>query len=746
MTTSFAAFLRLLLVGWVVAGWARGAERLDFVGTVEDPEGKPVPGATVFLHAARPRKGPAYQCPSCYPDCGKYGRTGADGRFRIESVDGALLFRVVVVADGYEPGFFKDVDAARGPWRGVLSRSRQPVPSEHLVRGRVVDSRGDPVAFAIVEVQTYTQGSLVTGGVPAGADAVAVTDEAGWFELRMPPPVTSVSLRIEAQARAPLVVENVAPGGTEKKFVLTEGVSITGRVVRNGRPVPDVLVGAMSADRTYRTQAGGHEVATGSDGRFLLVNLAPNLEYHVYGRLSSLTNLGVLPIRRGNPGGDGAVWDLGDWQIQPGNRLAGRVRLSDGKSIPAQTLLVIDREDAWDTLAIELPSDGRFEIPNLPPDEPLSVRVALDGYHLARSNGSLDWLNPWRLIGRLPEDKRDLTILLELGDRKAASADPDLYQDLQDARPAHLPLCGAERALLLPVGWEIEGTVRDADTGEPIADFEVLPATALTLRGEDLAWHRRRLVQGRNGHYRVGLPPATTRAVVEVRAPGYLPARSPVLHKGRARWDCELRKGRRPAGVVLDDRARPVKGAVVWCLAPGDRGMVSWEELTLRVGAGVSRAVTDEQGRFELEPRNGDWCLIVLDEAGFACVDRADAGSNVVVRLRPWARVQGRVVGPADYEGAVFVWIRRTGTWERLENGGFGAPLIVPDRSGRFEMKRFPPGPAIVQVSIPTKLPNPPMEILEQVFQRRLDLPPGAVVDLGEMRWEMPNSHQTHDR
>jgi len=108
--------------------------------------------------------------------------------------------------------------------------------------------------------------------------------------------------------------------------------------------------------------------------------------------------------------------------------------------------------------------------------------------------------------------------------------------------------------------------------------------------------------------------------------------------------------------------------------------------------------------------------------------------------------VRGRMVGPADYDGAIFVRIRRTGTWERLENAGFGAPLIVPDRSGRFEVKRFPPGPAIVQVCIPTKLPNSSMEILEQVFQRRLDLPPGAEVDLGEMRWEMPDSHKTHDR
>lgn len=746
MTTSFTAFLRLLLVGWVVAGWVRGAERLDFLGTVEDSEGRPVSGATVFLYTARPKKGPAYLCPSCYPDCGRHARTDAEGRFRIGSVDAALLFRVVAVAEGYEPEFFKDVDAAKGPWRGVLLRRRTPAPVSHLVRGRVVEPGGEPVAFAVVEVRTFSLGSLVTGRVPEGADAVAVTGPDGRFELRAPPPVTSLEIRIEAPAHAPLVVEELVPGGPEQEFVLAEGASITGRVVREGRPVPDVVVGAVSADRRYQTQTGGHEVATGPDGRFLLVNLAPNLEYHVYGRLFSLTNLGVLPIRRGNPGGDGAVWDLGDWTVQPGNRLAGRVQLSDGKPIPAQAVLVIDREDAWDTLAIELPPDGRFEIPNLPPDEPLSVRVALDGYHLARSHGSLDALNPWRLVGRLPEDKLDLSLLLEPGDRKDDALFPDWGADAWDVPLSELPLCGTERAPPLPVGWEIEGTVCDAETGEPIADFEVLPATALTLRGEDLAWHRRRRVQGREGRYRVGLPPGSARAVLEVRARGYLPERSPVLRKESARWDCRLQKGTGPAGVVLDDRARPVKGAVVWCLAPGDRGMVSWEELTFRVGAGAIRTVTDEQGRFELEPRNGDWCLMVLDEAGFACVDRAEAGSNAVLRLHPWARVQGRVTGPADYEGTVFVWIRRTGTWERLENGGFGAPLIVPDRSGRFEVKRFPPGPALVQVAIRTKRPNSPMEILEPVFQRRLDLPPGAEVDLGEMRWEMPNSHKTHDR
>lgn len=77
------------------------ADRPDLKGRVHADQ-SPVPNALVFIYTAGPRTGTAVVCPSCYPDCGKQTKTDAAGAFEIPSLDPALLFRLLVIAPGYE--------------------------------------------------------------------------------------------------------------------------------------------------------------------------------------------------------------------------------------------------------------------------------------------------------------------------------------------------------------------------------------------------------------------------------------------------------------------------------------------------------------------------------------------------------------------------------------------------------------------------------------------------------------------
>src|SRR5688500_7704730 len=81
------------------------AAALDLAGRVLTRDDKPVPDAHVYVFTALPKTGPNTICPSCYLDCRKSEKVAADGAFTLRGLDGKLKFRLLAVADGYEPAF-----------------------------------------------------------------------------------------------------------------------------------------------------------------------------------------------------------------------------------------------------------------------------------------------------------------------------------------------------------------------------------------------------------------------------------------------------------------------------------------------------------------------------------------------------------------------------------------------------------------------------------------------------------------
>ena len=154
------------------------------VGQVVAEDGQPVADAKAFIYMAGVRTGTSEYCPTCYADCGKKAATGADGGFVIAGLDSTLVFRVLFLADGFEPLVIGSVDPLKGPVTAKLKpRPTLPDDPKRVIRGRVVDGKGLGVAGTTVEVSDRTLPGGVTTSQPKGIDLVAFTGKDGEFAI-----------------------------------------------------------------------------------------------------------------------------------------------------------------------------------------------------------------------------------------------------------------------------------------------------------------------------------------------------------------------------------------------------------------------------------------------------------------------------------------------------------------------------------------------------------------------------------
>ena len=402
------------LFGLVLLLLAAPGDRPDLTGVVASKAGVPVAGAHVLIDEAGVRQGSSPLCPSCYADCGKRVETGADGTFTIRSLDPTLIFRVLVIADGFRPTFVAQVNPATGPIRAALEpMNLDQIPPDRVIRGRVVDPAGRPVPGATVEPQMFRTEER-SGFKPGVFDPMAITDLAGQFALVSRSPIRDVDLLILGRNLAPQIFSKQAPTREPIRFELGVGAEVAGRLLRDGEPVGGVSVGLVQSNRSGRTFRGPTEIGTDGEGRFRFRNVAPGDEYYVYGIMASLGERGAVPAHPIKVGASGTQADVGDLAVESGYRVAGQVLLADGKPIPPATRVTVAREDAWDNGQATLDADGRFALRGVPTG-PVTLSLAVRGYRLSSRNKSLDTMNPFRLKGYIATDTTGLKILLEPG-------------------------------------------------------------------------------------------------------------------------------------------------------------------------------------------------------------------------------------------------------------------------------------------------------------------------------------------
>lgn len=430
----------VVFAGFVlIVGASSGAERPSLAGRVLDDKGAPLPKATVFIYTAAPKTGASLVCPSCYPDCTKKAQTDAGGKFSIPSLDPNLTFRLLVVAGGRQTTFVPKVD----PTNGETSVTLKPLDAAALnsktrITGMVMDENGDPIPGAVLGTEGVQLGDTTHwGGTDSYVDPVAVSDDKGFFLLPCQSGVDKVHAVAEARGVAKRWVE-LRPG-QDHIIRMQEGVTIKGSISADGKPLKNVVVGLITTERACGTCLHDFEAVTDADGNFLLPNVTPKNSYQVFAKMESLGGRGALPTKTIKAGASGTTLDLGQLKVGPARTLVGRVVLSDGKAIPADTRLFLGREDAWDHTEVAVSPNGEFQLSGVP-EEPVSISVRVKGYKFSKRNPSLDWLNGG-IVGRVDKDLRELTLLMEPGEWRYNREEQDMPEGA-DSQPRNQPLRG----------------------------------------------------------------------------------------------------------------------------------------------------------------------------------------------------------------------------------------------------------------------------------------------------------------
>jgi Carboxypeptidase regulatory-like domain len=386
--SSFAAVACLLSVPEI----SPAAELAAVTGKVADASGQPVEHATVMVYEAGVKKGYSEYCPTCWADCGKHASTDAEGNFRIAGLSPDLLFTLLVVRDGYSAEYLKKVDPAQGPAGTAVLKTRAPIEDPaQLVRGLVVDAHGRPLRDAVVEQQgiTYRGPGGGTGsrfGPLDWIDQMAVTNEKGEFEMAYGKPAVQMILQVSARGMASKLFTE--PTGADRQtLTVTDGATIRGRLVANGRPVGNAEIGLITHERRSGTMYSEIRIGTKEDGTFAITNVPAGRIWLLYPKMESLAARGIgADVVACETKDDGQEVDVGDVRLAPAYTLRGKVVLTDGKPIPPDMHVTLSADRGWDSQMAVIGSDGWFEFHGLPSGV-YSLGPAVKGYHAGDSFG-----------------------------------------------------------------------------------------------------------------------------------------------------------------------------------------------------------------------------------------------------------------------------------------------------------------------------------------------------------------------
>lgn len=683
--------ISLIAFSLLGGGWkTRAADpaRPTLTGTVVDAEGKPLSNATIFISTAAPKVGAGVLCPSCYADCRKQTTSDAAGQFTIPSLDPELRFQILVVAPEHQPKFVDKVDPAEKPIKVTLKpRAGGATPNQRLV-GRVVDPDGSPVAGAVVNIRGVTRGESTRFGGNKDIDPLAVTDGQGEFVINGQDAFDAAGVDVVARGFAKGIFQRLETGGKVHELKLAAGASIKGRVLKDGKPLAGVEIGVSGTERNSEIYVGNYSVATDAEGRFLFVNLPAKTSYQLYGLMKSLTEHGSIPARVVRLGNDGDTFDAGELTVTPGFTLAGELRLKDGKPVPANTRVLLSRENAWDSHQTTAATNGQFRFENVPA-ECVGLSTRIKGYQMSPRNGSIDPLNPYHLIGRIVTNKLDLIVEFVPGENATR-----LEGDQMAVREE--PLRGVEAA---PVGGDIKvtGTAIDAETKQPLPAFTVTPGRKSRYYNAQFDWLTSRQTEHSNGAFTVYFNKQSEPPAVLLEADGYLPQASGAIGNSGTNISIALKKGAGYGGVVLNPDSSPATNIAVYLTDAKNGVYLDGNTLAVRdnLYPGTKKTITDAEGRFAFKPQIDAYSVIVVAEAGYAEVPLDTLGRNRVVRLEPYAQIAGQLLIGS-----------RPGTNETIRLGLAHVPYASyprhlaalslfmtthTDGKGRFSFKQVPP-------------------------------------------------------
>ena len=373
----------------ILGGRATPADAAELSGRVLDQNGDPVNGALVAISTARPREGPSTTCPSCYPDCSKRTRTGADGHFALRGLSSKLLFSLAAGGVGFQAVISEHFDPTDRPDIELQIEAISESPDRTVVSGKVLSRAGEPIVGAEVRTRTVYRTNGVIGGRERNVTPLTLTDLDGSFRITVGSNVRAVDVRAVATGYAPSDQKwertGVGLGAQALRFNLGPGASIGGQLVYDGKPVPGVELGLVQRNRTVGNIVTPTEVSTDASGRFRFDRLPPNIDYAVYTHVGQAATA-ALPVSLVRAPGHGELASLGSVAASRPRRLTIQVRTESGERLPKHSHVYLSRRDAWKGTKLDL---ARMPIARVTVDdlaaESFKLRVRVPGYEVVRT-------------------------------------------------------------------------------------------------------------------------------------------------------------------------------------------------------------------------------------------------------------------------------------------------------------------------------------------------------------------------
>lgn len=385
------AFLLLCLVGLrpaaaaITLNQAQMPTNLDLVGSVILPPGGSTIAYVVIsfanLKADLPHPGDGYPQ---YPIFPKRTQIDSHGNFKIESLDPAWLYNVLIIAPGCKLQTFDRVDVAAGPLNVSLEAvDTADAPPDSVLHGRVLDERKNPVPGALIRMQEVTRNNNWLF-LADRIDQFSVSDDDGYFVVHGQTPFTDAGGAIEAPGFATGLFEHWTTGDTNHELILTEGAAFKGRLLQAGKPVANAEISLDDFGAESGSWAWACSVLTDNHGRFSFEHLPPNHAFVLLGKMETLASRGVLPERVEQVHEDGSMNDIGDLNLEPAFKVEGEIRLTDGKPIPANARILLARHHSgrMDNLGFAVGKDGSFHFVGVPP-ETVQILLRIPGYELS---------------------------------------------------------------------------------------------------------------------------------------------------------------------------------------------------------------------------------------------------------------------------------------------------------------------------------------------------------------------------
>jgi protocatechuate 3,4-dioxygenase beta subunit len=733
----------------------RSGEPVRAEGVVRAKDGKPIPGALVRVTGVRDFGTTYFDSSVEGAPIGTETRTDAEGHFALPPLPENKLYRVLVAADGFEAVPYGGVDPKSDPIQVRLSPApAQRSAGKYAIHVRLVGPKGEPVALASIEPNgiSTTPGSRSWGG-SHGFPEHLLSNTNGEVTFARNEPFLRLQLEVHATGLAPASVW-LDVTNTTTTIELGVGAIVRGRVLKDGKPLAGVRVGISGKDRSSDVFAGHYETTVGTNGVFAFNHLPSNTAWFFYGLMSSLKRYGALAPTLVQTSGDGETTELNDLEVSPGLKLGGHVQTRHGEPLPKGVQVRVGYESAWDSQSAPVDAEGRFELDGLSKG-PVEVSIDQRNWRLSGANRSLDIWNPWHLTGLLEQDKQDLLLVIEKGDRQFnfdSSSNGQL--PAQDWPQSH-PLAGAEKSGPPPI--VLAGRVVDDKTGQPIPRARIVPGykppvSSMPRAGKPVLntllepfakktvpWNERPFWRPSlsevltNGTFSVAFIQLSSTPILRAEAEGYRPVETDPIATNTSDMVIRLKRGAGPSGLILLSDGKPAEGATIIYAASQEQFGLSGRKLSV-YGQRDSLQTTGKDGKFSFPVRAHGMALFVAHPSGWAEESVERGGEGLKLHLKPWGALAGTLIYSNNTPAAgITLGLTVPGNWQHGEPHLNIQGQTTTDAQGRFQIANVPPRRLEVQRIIPMGSGGWTYKL-----QTWLVAQPGITNDLSKVTYDQP--------